>query len=62
MDVAWAGPEEFLEGSQGGAVTYFKNSLLDLGTLSTQELLFLLELCPGASKSLKLHGSSLGRS
>ncbi len=52
MDLAWAGLEKFLEGSQGGAVTYFKNSFLDLGTLSTQELLFLLVLCPGASKSL----------
>ncbi len=40
MDVAWAGPEEFLEGSHGFAVTYFKKSLLDLSTLSTQELLF----------------------
>ncbi len=35
-------------------MTYFKNSILDLSTLSTQELLFLLLLHPGASKSLKL--------
>ncbi len=62
MDLAWAGPEEFLERSQGGAVTYYKNSLLDLSTLSTQELLFLLVLHPGASKSLKLHGSGMDRS
>ncbi len=41
MDLGYAGPEEFLERSQGGAVTYFKNSILDLSTLSTQELLFL---------------------
>ncbi len=38
MDLAWAGPEEFLEGSQGGALTYYKNSILDL---SSQELLFV---------------------
>ncbi len=41
MDLVWTGPEDFLEGSQGGAVTYYKKSILDLSTLSTQELLFL---------------------
>ncbi len=62
MDLAWTDPDEFLEGSRGESVIYFKNSILDLSTLSTQELLFLLLLHPGASKSLKHHGSRLSRS